>query len=1020
MSSQINWETSEPEPTLPWNSKVTNECVEVEWHQNSSPETRGSSKKIVSPTRTLTTSDDDSWDPSYEHIKKSAKIPRPPPPKNVENNIEVELSFDERTPISNFQAPKTFRDVIVQTEVTYAPLQETSLFPLVSTTVQETIPNQLRSVIPSLLDIEPDENGKFSAPSAISLENNYVKETNNTNNDWNKPKKEHPSNKIVEWDNPEKISSFSKDIRDVWGSTYDRSKKDDRRNQEDVWGLGITHDRGKKDDRRNQEDVWGLGITHDLGNKDDRRNREAPQISKDSWDVTTFSQDIDEVNEFNNDRKSVPKEIPVSNENRQEVFKIAKDSWDNNADTTKSTDLFPAPEDWTKKAALFVSQITDSVESTSQWVEKQQYTEKNYYDDFSSENKSGRSGRNEGKSGACYKCNQEGHIARDCPESGRSGGRNEGLCYKCNESGHIARECPNVEDSGRRDFGACYKCHKPGHKAAECTEEREYEDIEGSGSNKKFTCFVCGSPDHLAIKCPSRQLQKPSPWDNPNPTNLTSDEAWNKLLQADKERDVDDFKDAFEEYAKSSSELTFQEIERQLRASNCKGRLVALEREELPLTKCLVDLQGVTEDKKYVVQIVMGPPSRLARTAGRRAGSDEENIEWLSQAGFLRDDVVPTCFNCKKKGHITKECQEPRRDRGGGGGRGRDCYNCGSTEHQARECDSEDRGDGQKGYRSQTCHNCGEEGHFSRDCTEPRRSGGGGGDGQKGYRSQTCHNCGEEGHFSRDCTEPRRSGGGGRKCHKCGEEGHLARDCGGDDYYDNKKYENNDNWPKDDENLGPKYALSRGRNQDRDSSWGGKHDKDPSFGDKEGRYWVGKQDRNAPWEVKQYEDPSYGDKRDLSRSGKQDFLREGYQNNDNIQPTWAQNKETPKSNWGLNQNKDEEFGSSGRPNKYKGKESETPFIDEQKKSNDIWTTEKSTPIKIDDWSMKREPVSPTPRSNIWDSPSRRNEKPEMFGDWNTRNSNKLSRNESRTPTFSKKSSDGRGVEMQDKPWWENT
>ena len=51
----------------------------------------------------------------------------------------------------------------------------------------------------------------------------------------------------------------------------------------------------------------------------------------------------------------------------------------------------------------------------------------------------------------------------------------------------------------------------------------------------------------------------------------------------------------------------------------------------------------------------MGHPSRLARTAGNRAQSEEENFEWLADSGFLVDDVVSLiCYNCKTKGHITK------------------------------------------------------------------------------------------------------------------------------------------------------------------------------------------------------------------------------------------------------------------------------------------------------------------------------------------------------------------------------
>jgi cellular nucleic acid-binding protein len=41
----------------------------------------------------------------------------------------------------------------------------------------------------------------------------------------------------------------------------------------------------------------------------------------------------------------------------------------------------------------------------------------------------------------CYRCNKNGHIARDCKE-------NSERCYRCNQSGHIAKDCTKADDSG--------------------------------------------------------------------------------------------------------------------------------------------------------------------------------------------------------------------------------------------------------------------------------------------------------------------------------------------------------------------------------------------------------------------------------------------------------------------------------------------------------------------------------------------------------------------------------------------
>ncbi|XP_033986867.1 cellular nucleic acid-binding protein-like [Trematomus bernacchii] len=68
---------------------------------------------------------------------------------------------------------------------------------------------------------------------------------------------------------------------------------------------------------------------------------------------------------------------------------------------------------------------------------------------------SGSRGRGRGKEMFCYRCGDQGHLARDCDQT-------EDVCYNCNKPGHMARDCGHAND--RR----CYSCGGLGHIQRRC------------------------------------------------------------------------------------------------------------------------------------------------------------------------------------------------------------------------------------------------------------------------------------------------------------------------------------------------------------------------------------------------------------------------------------------------------------------------------------------------------------------------------------------------------------------------
>lgn len=117
----------------------------------------------------------------------------------------------------------------------------------------------------------------------------------------------------------------------------------------------------------------------------------------------------------------------------------------------------------------------------------------------------------------CYRCNEKGHLARDCTQEGKP--RNEQSeqdlgksCYRCNEKGHLAKDCNNnftqnrQSESGTGGEGGdrtCYNCGKQGHISRECPESGLNRERDSSRRLNQTKCYNCGDFGHIAAKCQS-------------------------------------------------------------------------------------------------------------------------------------------------------------------------------------------------------------------------------------------------------------------------------------------------------------------------------------------------------------------------------------------------------------------------------------------------------------------------------------------------------------------------------------